>query len=101
MISYRRRGVDGLRTHYAVASFIFCSVEPPIGDTENLVKDVSIPPELRHHNTDGNVSFLVATVLLQVEDRDAFVIDRSFQNIGMAQRPHRIVVTGAPMSLHA
>jgi hypothetical protein len=44
----------GLRGNHTIATFMFCAIEPLVGDTQKFVKGVSIASELRHPDTDGD-----------------------------------------------
>lgn len=50
-----RRTIDDLRGNHTIAAFMFCAIEPLIGSTQKCVEGVSIAPELRHPDTDGDV----------------------------------------------
>src|SRR5882757_258985 len=49
----------------------------------------------------GRPAGLFAAVPLQVEDHHALVVGRPLQQVRMAQGADRVVVSGAPVGLHA
>lgn len=46
---------DGLCGNHTIATFMFCAIEPLVGNPQKFVKGVSIASKLRHSNTDGDV----------------------------------------------
>ena len=45
---------DILGDNHTVAAFTFCAIESLVGDVQDPVERVSITPELRHSNADGD-----------------------------------------------
>ena len=55
----------------------------------------------RHCYLLAEVPFLLASAINKIESKDALVIGWPLEHLAMPQCPSRIVVTGAPMFLHA
>src|SRR5215208_5784877 len=85
-----------------------CISEPPLVDraARSGLRNASRRSRMAREMTGaGRLSYLVRSALFspvhgKIERADAFLVAGPLQGLGMAQRAHRIVITGAPMLFH-